>query len=104
MRRPQYATQTLPTNYLPKRGTSLLGCIAIASTEHPMARAMVTAQMPSHMADLPQLAEATNAPRRVWFPDLKLKYNQPLKIRFAPRRCGRSNTQQKHTTSPRGKE
>ena len=81
MRRPQYATQTLTTNYLPKRGTSLLGCIAIASTEHPMARAMVTAQMPSHMVDLPQLAEATNAPRCVWFPDLKLKYNQPLKIR-----------------------
>ena len=77
MRRPHYVTQTLPTNYLPKRGISRLGCIAIAATESPMAKAMATVQMPSHIADLPQLAEATNALGCVWFLAQNVKIEVP---------------------------
>ena len=54
-------------NYRRNVAASFLGCIAIAATESPMARAMATVQMPSHIADLPQLAEATNAHSCVWF-------------------------------------
>ena len=66
VRQPQFATRTL-VNYRRNVAASFLGCIAIAATESPMARAMATVQMPSHIADLPQLAEATNAHSCVWF-------------------------------------
>jgi hypothetical protein len=46
-------TQTLPTNYLPRLTLSFPSCTAWANTAKPMAIAIVTAQMLSHMSDLP---------------------------------------------------